>query len=70
MNAENDTNVTVNRIDDTVYSLDPYPFRDEGLEVSYQGRFLAPASAGDNPDMEAVMRDTPREQQGATLVAA
>jgi hypothetical protein len=70
MDAENDTNITVKRIDDATYSFDPYPFREDGLEVSYEGRYLAPQDAAANPDMEAIMRDTPRERQSATLVAA
>ncbi|MBR45249.1 MAG: hypothetical protein CMM31_01965, partial [Rhodospirillaceae bacterium] len=70
MNAENDTTVTVNHVDHDRYSLDPYPFREEGLEVSYEGRYLAPQDASGNPDMEALMRDTPRERQSATLIAA
>ena len=53
-----------------VYSLDPYPFRDDGLEVSFTGRHLTPFGADDAPDMAAVMRQTPRERQSARLVAA
>ena len=51
-------------------ALDPYPFRDDGLEVSFTGRHLTPFGADDKPDMAAVMRETPRERQGARLVAA
>ena len=69
-NAKNDTAITVRRLDDAIYSLDPYPFGENELEVSFEGRYLAPHDAGSNPDMEAIMRDTPRERQSATLVAA
>ena len=60
----------MSRVDDATYSLDPYPFSENELEVSFDGRYLAPQEASGNPDMEAIMRDTPRERQSATLVAA
>lgn len=69
LNPETDTSVTVRAIDENIYSLDPYPFRQSGLEVSYQGRYLSPLDAGADPDMAAIMRDTPLERQSANLVA-
>ena len=70
LNRDTDATVTVRQVDSDTYSLDPYPFRESGLEVSYAGRYLAPMDAGANPDMAAIMRDTPTERQSATLVAA
>ncbi len=70
LKAESDTTITVRAIDEATYSLDPYPFRESGLEISFQGRYLSPFDAGNNPDMAAVMRDTPLEAQRATLIAA
>ena len=70
LDSATDATVTVRKVDSDTYSLDPYPFRESGLEVSYAGRYLAPMDAGSEPDMAAVMRDTPLERQSATLVAA
>ena len=68
--VDDDVSVEVRALGDGVYSLDPYPFRDDGLEVSFTGRHLAPFGADDKPDMAAVMRETPRERQSARLIAA
>ena len=65
-----DVDIEVRALGEGVYSLDPYPFRDDGLEVSFTGRHLTPFGADDAPDMAAVMRETPRERQSARLVAA
>ena len=70
LDSATDTTVTVRAVGDDTYSLDPYPFRESGIEVSYAGRYLAPMDAGADPDMAAVMRDTPIERQSATLIAA
>ena len=70
LNSEADATVTVRAIGDDTYSLDPFPFRESGLEISYQGRYLSPVDADAELDMAAVMRDTPQETQRATLVAA
>ena len=65
-----DVDIEVRALGDGVYSLDPYPFRDDGLEVSFTGRHLTPFGPDDSPDMAAVMRETPRERQSARLIAA
>ena len=70
LDQNSDTSVTIRPVGDDTYSLDPYPFRDSGMEISYAGRYLTPLDAGAEPDMAAVMRDTPIERQSATLVAA
>ena len=68
--VDDDVSVEVRALGDGVYSLDPYPFRDDGLEVSFTGRHLTPFGADDKPDMAGVMRETPRERQSARLIAA
>jgi hypothetical protein len=70
LDQNSDTSVTIRPVGDDTDSLDPYPFRDSGMEISYAGRYLTPLDAGAEPDMAAVMRDTPIERQSATLVAA
>ena len=68
--AGDDVDIEVRPLGAGVYALDPYPFRDDGLDVWFTGRHLAPFAAGAAPDMAAVMRETPRERQTARLVAA
>ena len=70
LDSATDTSITIRPVNGDTYSLDPYPFRESAMEVSFQGRYLSPMDAGGEPDMAAVMRDTPREGQSATLVAA
>ncbi|MEE8172324.1 MAG: DUF3891 family protein [Alphaproteobacteria bacterium] len=70
LDSETDTTITIRPVDGDTYSLDPYPFRESGLEISFQGRYLSPLEADAKPDMAAVMRDTPLERQSSTLVAA
>ncbi len=55
--------------DEETYGVSPYPFREDGLEISYPGRYLTPAEPGEAPDMAAVMRETPLTRQHARLVA-
>ncbi len=65
-----DVSVRVRPLGDGAYGLDPYPFREDGLEVWFTGRRLSPFAPDDAPDMAAVMRETPLERQTARLVAA
>ncbi len=69
-NLSDDAEIRVTPKGDDVYELDPYPFDDDGLEVWFEGRYLTPYGPDDEPDMLAVMRDTPTERQTARLVAA
>ena len=68
--ASEDVDIRIHPEGDNRYGVSPYPFRESPLEVSFQGRFLTPWSAGETPDMAAVMRDTPTERQPAILVDA
>jgi hypothetical protein len=70
LKGSTDTSITIRPLNGDTYSLEPYPFRHSAMEVSFQGRYLSPLDAGAEPDMAAVMRDTPTERQNATLVAA
>jgi hypothetical protein len=65
-----DVDIKVRSVGEGTYSLDPYPFAEDGLEVSFAGRHLTPFAADDKPDMAAVMRQVPLERQTARLVAA
>lgn len=65
-----DTDVVVKPLGDGVYSMDPFPFHGDSLEVHLEGRYLTPYPEGEEPDLAAVMRDTPTEQQITTFVRA
>ena len=52
------------------YSLSPYPFREDGMEIWFNGRYLTPLPEGQEPNMAETMRCTPTERQSARLVAA
>ena len=54
--------------DDGVYSLDPYPFALDGLDVFTEGRYLFPQQAG--TDLGALLADTEISAQHVRLVAA
>ena len=51
------------------YSLLPYPFREDGLEASFAGRYLKPYPQDTEPDLADVMRNTPVERQTIRFVA-
>ena len=65
-----DADVLVRPIGDGVYEVTPYPFGQNPLEVYFEGRFMTPWTGGEEPDMAAVIRETPVERETATLVAA
>jgi hypothetical protein len=56
MSAESDTNVTVKKVGDQVYSLDPFPFAGDTLKLTCRGRYAKPFAA-----------DYPRDKVGAAL---
>ena len=58
MSAESDSNVTVKKVSDQVYSLDPFPFAGDTLTLTCRGRYAKPFAA-----------DFPRDKVGATLAS-
>ncbi len=70
MSAEADTNVTMKKLGDQVYSLDPFPFRDT-VKVACSGRYVRPFPADFQADMlGAALRAMPSDQQAVELVPA
>jgi len=67
-NKHADTTITVCPIDEFTYSLDPYPFKKDNMEIFFNGRYLKPIDPATNPDMNMIMRETPIETQRARLV--
>jgi len=66
MNAAEDTDVSIEPVADGVYALNPFPFRQDDIEVTFNGRYMAPVSEGD--DVREVLGTEPIETQSARLV--
>ena len=64
-----DVEISLRPAGDDTYALSPYPFREDGLEVYFEGRYLTRFAADDAPDMAQVMRETPVERQTMRLIA-
>ena len=62
-----DVDVVIRPEKENTYSLDPYPFNEDPMEISFEGRFLSPQTGVADPDMAALMRDTPVEGQTSSL---
>ncbi len=65
---EEDTDVSIEPVGAGTYAFDPYPFDKDGIEVTFNGRYLAPIAEGD--DVRDALERTPVTTQTVTLVAA
>ena len=63
-----DVTISVTEHPGAVYTLDPYPFATDGLEVATEGRYLAPQPPG--TDLGDVLAATPVDTQTVRLVSA
>jgi hypothetical protein len=69
MNAAEDTTVTLRKIDERTYSLDPYPFGPERLTITCAGRYVAPFRADFPADrVGAALHALPADRQTYELV--
>lgn len=64
-NADADETIAVRPEGDGVYGVSPYPFAEDGLEVSFTGRYMTPGAAGGSADLAAL----PTAGQTIRLVA-
>ena len=67
MNATEDTNVDVVPVAETTYAFDPYPFDEDGIDLAFDGRYLAPSPSGD--DVRDALEAAPVATQHIRLVA-
>lgn len=67
--ADEDVTVTLRPAGNGVYELSPYPFGTDPLEISFEGRWLAPLADGDD-DLKSALDAISREEQHATLISA
>jgi hypothetical protein len=66
MTAESDTSVSIEELGDGRYRLDPFPFRGDNVEVSFNGRYMAPVDSGEN--VKGILDQAPIETQTVRLV--
>ena len=48
MSATEDTNVDIEPVGPGKYALKPFPFDQDGIEMTFSGRYLAPVDSGDS----------------------
>jgi hypothetical protein len=71
MNAEKDTTIVLNRLDEEFYSLDPFPFAGDQLTLTCRGRYVRPFPADfDASHVGASLRELPVDRQSYKLVPA
>jgi Protein of unknown function (DUF3891) len=71
LNAEEDTTITLKKVDDRTYSLDPWPFADDRLEITCRGRYAKEFPTDFPADrVGAALRDLAADQQTYVLVPA
>jgi len=69
LDADTDTDVVLRPQADNTYSLSPFPFAGDRLEVRCRGRSLRPMQASEAPsDIGALLRGLPTEEQVFTFV--
>lgn len=68
-NTEADTAIALRKIDDQVYSLDPFPFARDRLTIMCRGRYVTPFAKDFPPDrVGAALRELPEDRQTYELV--
>lgn len=65
LNAGEDTSVSIEPLGGARYRLAPYPFAEDGIELSFTGRYLRPGDDGAATDLA----DIPTSTQSVTCVA-
>ncbi len=70
MDVNMDVSVSIEPLGDSTYSLKPYPFDGDPLEVFFEGRYLQPFADGDKPDLAEIMRGAMVERQTLRFVSA
>jgi hypothetical protein len=69
VNAHEDVEITVKREASGVYSFAPFPFNQDGVAVSFTGRYLKPLAKDDARDVASVLAALPASEQTVKLVA-
>jgi hypothetical protein len=71
LNREVDTTIALRKVDEHVYSLDPFPFAGDRLTITCRGWYVMPFRADFPPDrVGATLRELPPDRQTYALVPA
>ena len=71
MSREADASITLKKVDETTYSLGPFPFGQDTVTLACRGRYMHPVPAGQEPDdLGAVLRAHAASSQVFRLVPA
>jgi hypothetical protein len=66
-NASDDVTVKITPLGDGKYALSPYPFAEDPMEFSFEGRWFEPVEDADNA--KDALQKTPDSRQTVTLVS-
>jgi hypothetical protein len=70
LSSEHDEDITLKKLSDVEYSLDPYPFAAERLKLTCGGWYFHRYPKGKDPSLLGeTLRSNPRDSQTVTLVA-
>lgn len=69
LNAGEDITVTIAPVGDRRYSLRPYPFAADPLELSFRGRHMTPMAADDQRRAAEILDEIPYGEETVTLTA-
>lgn len=71
INREADATVVVHKLDDSTYSVNPFPFKGDSVTLICSGRYMTPIAPGrEPPDLGAALRALPDDHQIVRLVPA
>ncbi len=70
ISANEEVSVTVKGVSEGVYSFDPFPWKTEGLELSFEGRWIAPNPDHPEDNMADLMSNTDLSEQTVKFVSA
>ncbi|HUT51666.1 MAG TPA: DUF3891 family protein [Alphaproteobacteria bacterium] len=67
--ADEDVTVTVEPVGDETYRFSPFPWSQDGADLSFEGRYLSPSPDATEQELMSLMRDTTIEKQTVRFVA-
>ena len=71
LSPEADGSVTLRKVNESVYSLNPFPFAQDGLKITCRGRYAKPFPRDfDQSKVGAALRSLPMDMQSYELIAA
>ncbi len=68
-NSSEDVTVELRPLGSGVYGLAPYPFAEDGLELAFRGRYLAPLADDETTPLGTLLESLAEEAQTVRLVA-